>query len=238
MIDITLPEPIHGLLSGIEPRAITNFYGTPGSGKTNLCMLAAVDCVRKGGKVVYIDTEGGFSLERLKQIANSDFESILQGIELVEPKDLAEQTDIVRRIADRKPDLVILDSSVALYRIEYAQMNETVNDKSKKCEMNSVMSANRELSRQISILSMLSREMNIPVIITAHAFKSWDNGDYDVVGGDAIRYWSKSLIFLERTGKDSERKATIIKHRSQPEGKHAKFILTADGIKPHGFKIF
>jgi len=227
-----LPEPLHSMLNGLEPRAITNFYGTPGTGKTNLCMLAAADCARKGGKVVYIDTEGGFSLERLKQMAPDDYEDILNKIELVEPMNLREQTSAVRRVAERKPDLVILDSSVALYRVEHAEMRETVDNKNRKCEMDSIMTANRELSKQLSVLSVVARENGIPVLITTHAFKSWGNGDYDIVGGDPIRYWSKSIIFLEKTGKASERKAVIIKHRSQPEGKEAKFMLVQNGIKP------
>ncbi len=237
-MEISLPEPVHALLSGLESRVITNFYGTPGTGKTNICMLMAADCARKGGKAVFIDTEGGFSLERLKQIAPHDYESVLTGIELVEPRDLREQTRVVRRLAERKPDLVIMDSSVALYRIEHAEMMEKVDNRNKKCELDSIMTANRELSKQLSSLSMLARDLEIPVVITTHAFRSWGNGCYDVVGGDPVRYWSKSIIFLEKTGKTGERKAIIMKHRSQPEGKEVKFSLVSDGIKPSGFKIF
>jgi DNA repair protein RadB len=233
MDSIMLPEPLQSMLDGLEPRAITNFYGTPGTGKTNLCMLAAVDCARRGGKVVYIDTEGGFSVERLRQVvAPSDFENVLENIELVEPKDLQEQTAAVRKVAERRPALVILDSSVALYRVEHANRKETIDNKNRKCDIDSIMVANRELSKQLSVLSALSREHDIPVLITTHAFKSWGNGEYDVVGGDPIRYWSKSIIFLEKTGKPHERRARIIKHRSQPEGKEAKFVLVQDGIKP------
>jgi len=238
MKEIKLPEPLRSLMGNIELKAITNFYGTPGTGKTNLCLLAAVDCIRKGGRVVFIDTEGGFSLERLKQIVPNDYEKILRNIELVEPKNLKEQTEIVKEVAKREPDLVILDSSVALYRVECAETKETTDNKNKKYELDSIMGANRELSKQLSILSALARERNIPVIITAHAFKSWGNGTYDIVGGDPIRYWSKSIIYLEKTGKTSERKATIMKHRSLPEGSSVKFMLVQEGIKPSGFKIF
>lgn len=236
MREIILPEPLGSLMKGLEPKAVTNFYGTPGTGKTNICLLVAADCTRKGGKVVFIDTEGGFSMERLRQIAPDDYEEILKSIELVEPKNLKEQTDTVRKLAERNPDLVILDSSVALYRVECAEVKNS--DSRKKPENDSVMIANRELSKQLSVLSILARERNIPVIITTHAFRSWGNGSYDVVGGDAIRYWSKAIIYLEKTGKTSERKATVMKHRSLPEGGSVKFMLVQDGIKPSGFKIF
>jgi DNA repair protein RadB len=232
MPEIMFPEPLHSLMNGLEPGAITNFYGTPGTGKTNLCILAAVDCCRKGGRVVYIDTEGGLSLERMRQVAGSDFEDVIARMEIVEPKDLDEQTRAVRKLRERDADIVILDSSVALYRVEHAKMNERVDNNSKKCEMDSVMVANRELSKQLSVLSALARERRIPVIITTHAFKSWANGGYDLVGGDPVRYWSKSIIFLEKTGKTHERRARIIKHRSQAENREAKFMLVQDGIKP------
>ncbi|UCD07429.1 MAG: DNA repair and recombination protein RadB [Candidatus Aenigmatarchaeota archaeon] len=221
-------------MRGLESKAITNFYGAPGTGKTNLCLLVAADCARKGGRVIFIDTEGGFSLERLKQIAPNDYGEVLKGIELVEPKSLKEQTGVVRGIRERKPNLVVLDSSVALYRVECAEVKEG----RKRPENDAVMAANRELSKQLSILSVLARENNIPVIITAHAFRSWGDGSYDVVGGDAIRYWSKAIVYLEKTGRTSERKATVIKHRSLPEGGSVKFMLVQDGIKPSGFKIF
>jgi len=47
-----------------------------------------------------------------------------------------------------------------------------------------------------------------PVIITAHTFKHWDTKENKIIGGDSIAYWSKSIIFIEKTGKTSERKST------------------------------
>ena len=80
-MDIAFPEPLNALISGLENKAITNFYGAPGTGKTNFCLLAAIDCVRKGGKVIYIDTEGGLSFRRLKQLA-FDHEKVLERMEI------------------------------------------------------------------------------------------------------------------------------------------------------------
>ena len=84
--NLRLPEPLHSLINGLERKAVTNFYGAPGTGKTNLCIIAALECVRQGGSVVFIDTEGGFSLDRLRQLT-SDVENVLGKIEISEPKD-------------------------------------------------------------------------------------------------------------------------------------------------------
>ena len=91
----------------------------------------------------------------------------------------------------------------------------------------------------MSVLSSLARQRKIPVIVTSHTYKNWDTDRHEIVGGDSVKYWSKVLVFLERTGKTSERNATIIKHRWMPEGKSVKFVITQDGIKPaSGFKLF
>lgn len=223
-----LPEPLHSLLGGIELSALTNFYGAPGTGKTNIGLLLSVECIRNGGNVIYMDTEGGFSPERLEQVAG-DFgiSSIIKKIDLMEPKDFKEQGEMIRSLHKRQADLIVIDSAAALYRLEYADPNKEA------------LTANRELSRQMSILSSLAREKKIPVIVTSHTYKNWDTDMHEIVGGDSVKYWSKVLVFLERTGKMSERIATIIKHRWMPEGKTVKFVITQEGIGPaSGFKLF
>jgi DNA repair protein RadB len=226
-----LPEPLGTLLGNIEPGAVTSFYGQPGTGKTNLCLLLALDCVRSGGRVLFIDTEGGLSKERAAQVAGGSPE-FLKNVELLEPRTLAEQEQSVRSAEKSQARLIILDSAVALYRIEHAELAEGVSDKDRAKKMDVLLSANRSLSRQMSALSKIAKDRSIPVVVTAHAFKSWDDGSYDIVGGDAMRYWSKTMVYLEKTGKTSERKATIAKHRSREEHGVAKFLLTNDGIKP------
>ncbi|MCK5023073.1 MAG: DNA repair and recombination protein RadB [Candidatus Aenigmarchaeota archaeon] len=222
---IFIPEPFHSLMDGIERGTLTNFYGAPGVGKSNICILAALECIRKGGKVVYIDTEGGLSAERVKQVSFDD-DDVFRNITLIEPKTFEEQGVVIKNLENQEFDMLIVDSAVALYRLQCAD-----NEKEILC-------SNKELSVQLSILSNISRKRNIPVIITAHTFRNWDTKEDKIIGGDSVKYWSKSIIFLERTGKMGERKATILKHRSKPEGKFVKFEIVEEGIKPSGFRIF
>lgn len=221
-----LPEPMQSLMQGLEFSALTNFYGAPGTGKTNLCLLMAADCIRNGGKVIYVDTEGGFSVERLSQITGTP-EDVLKGMEILEPKNFREQGEMIKSLEKKDADMIIIDSAAALYRLEYADPEKET------------LEANRELSRQMSVLSNIARDKKIPVVVTSHTYKNWDTENNEIVGGDAIKYWAKAVVFLERTGKMSERTATIIKHRWIPEGKHVKFDIVKDGIKPSsGFKLF
>jgi len=233
---IKLPEPISELIGHIEPGAITNFYGAPGTGKTNLCLLAALECIKNNGVVTYIDTEGGFSVERLRQIT-PNYKSVLKCITIIEPKDFREQGVAIRSLPKTETDMIILDSAVALYRIEYSDTLELGLRRSNEISK-MVLEANRELSKQLSILSNISREKKIPVLITSHMFHNWNTGEIEIVGGENIKYWSKIIVYLEKTGKSSERKATIIKHRFLPEGKSVKFMIVNEGIKPSGFRLF
>jgi len=225
---LRFPEPLFNLIGGLENGGITNFFGGPGTGKTNVCLISTLECIKKGGTVIYIDSEGGFSAERVKQIAGlkEAAEDAFNKIKLLEPKTFQEQAKIIRELENIETDLIVLDSAVALYRLEYADP---------KIE---ILEANRELSKQLATLSTYARENRIPVLITAHTFKNWDTGENDIVGGDSIKYWSKSMIFLEKTNKMGERKATVVKHRSIPEGKETKFLIVEEGIKPSRFSLF
>ncbi len=233
---ITFPEPVGGMFgsSGLESGALTNFYGGPGTGKTNLCLLAVLECVKNKGKAVYIDTEGGFSVERLQQICKGndiDFDSAVKNIEIVEPKTFEEQRKCIQQLQEKNADLIIVDSIVSLYRLG----NDPEKGRQSREEL---LEANRELSRQLSVLSNMARQRKIPVIMTAHTFKNWETGENEMIGGDVLKYWSKAIIFLEKTEKLSERKATITKHRFMEEGKEAKFVIVEKGIEPSKFKIF
>jgi len=223
---LPLPQPLQELLGGVEHRALTNFFGAPGTGKTNICLLLALDVAKSGGRVVYIDTEGGFSAERLEQLSPEAGE-LMKNIELIEPKDFREQGETISGLHKKQADLVILDSAAALYRLEYADPDKEA------------LEPNRQLGKQMSVLSNLARERGIPIIVTSHTYKNWDTDKNEIVGGDSIKYWAKAVVFLERTGKMSERTATIVKHRSTPEGKAVRFVITQDGIKPaSGFRLF
>ena len=47
---------------GFEKGCVTQIYGSPSSGKSNVALALAVSVARKNRKVIYIDTEGGISI--------------------------------------------------------------------------------------------------------------------------------------------------------------------------------
>ena len=68
------------LAGGYERGIITMIAGPPGCGKTNFCILTSCSQAKKGNKIIFVDTEGGFSVERVKQIVGEDYKKILENI--------------------------------------------------------------------------------------------------------------------------------------------------------------
>ncbi len=213
-------EALDELLGGgIEYNTLTNVYGPPGCGKTTLCLQAAVSCIEKGKKVVFIDTEGGFSKERLGQLSDG-LDDILDEIILIEPDNFDSQEENVGRLDNicEKKDigLIILDSLVTLYRLELN--NGDIQD------------VNSRLANQLSTLSNLSRKRETPVLITNQIYSDIENGGVELVSRDIAKYQSKCLIEMKKFER-GKRLAILRKHRSRPEGEEAQVVITEEGMK-------
>src|SRR3989344_191107 len=81
------------LYGGYETDIITVIAGNAGSGKTNFCMLVSVSQAKKGNKVIFVDSEGGFSIERVRQLAKEEFEKVLENIIILKPTSFKEQEE-------------------------------------------------------------------------------------------------------------------------------------------------
>ena len=78
---------------GYDHDIITTIYGPSGSGKTNLCLIAAVHCASAGKKVIFLDTEGGIAVERIRQIC-PEYEKVLERMLFFNPVTFLEQKKI------------------------------------------------------------------------------------------------------------------------------------------------
>ena len=208
---------------GFEKGTITQIFGPPSSGKSNITMTLAVNVAKNNKKVIYMDTEGGISIDRVKQIAGPDFSKVANNIIVLEPTNFLEQNDNLKSIDfwlkknHTDVDLIILDSAVALYRVD--------DMKSSKL--------NKELGKQMGMLSKIARQYDVAVVVTNQIYSSIDeegNNDIKAVGGTILQYWSKVIIQLERGDEINQRVATLIRHRSIPEGKKAMFTISSNGI--------
>lgn len=209
---------------GYETDAITTIYGPAGSGKTNLAILAAVEMAKQGKKVVYIDTEGGFSVTRLKQI-DPDFKKIMGKIIFLTPTNFAEQKKNMERLKNLVNDkigLIVVDTISMLYRLE--RREEEIHE------------INKELGAQIGLLTEIARKKNIPILITNQVYCPFElKNRVNMVGGDILKYGSKCLIELQ-AGHRGMRKAIIRKHRSIAGEKEVFFRIVETGIESISLK--
>ncbi|WP_406533498.1 DNA repair and recombination protein RadB [Methanobrevibacter sp.] len=208
---------------GFEKGTITQIFGPPSSGKSNITLALAVNVAKNNKKVIYIDTEGGISIDRIRQIAGEDFSRVANNIIVFEPTSFMEQNDKLRSIDvwlrrnHEDVDLIVLDSAVALYRVDEMKSSRL----------------NKELGKQMGLLSKIARQYDIAVVVTNQIYSAIDdegNSDIKAVGGTILQYWSKIIIQLERGDEINQRVATLKRHRSMPEGKQAVFSITSRGI--------
>ncbi|MBI5389398.1 DNA repair and recombination protein RadB [Candidatus Woesearchaeota archaeon] len=203
---------------GYERGVITTVYGPAGAGKTTLTIMAAIACARQGKKVLFIDTEGGFSVERLRQLAQ-DYEEVLSHIIFLKPTTFEEQKQVFDKIKSMISDrfaLIVMDTISMLYRTEFGR-NKDIQD------------INRILGVQISLLTEIARKHAIPVLLTNQVYADFEQqGNVKMVGGDILKYSSKCLLEIEKFR--TKRKLRIVKHRSLPENKDILFEIQSEGF--------
>jgi DNA repair protein RadB len=205
------------LEGGYDKGVITTIYGPAGSGKSNLCLLCIANSV-KGQKVIYIDTEGSFSMTRFKQVC-PDYKKALEKIILLKPTNFVEQEKAIYKLKTLiKQDIgiIFVDTITMLYRaIMKAEDNRKLNN---------------SLALQVHSLLEIARKKDIPVIMTAQVYADFeDKNSVKMVGGTILRNMSKCLIELKSSGPN--RMAIIRKHRSIEEGKSIMFRIVDEGIK-------
>jgi RecA/RadA recombinase len=103
---------------GIRTGMITDVYGESGSGKTQLCFTLCVNCVREGGRVLFVDTAGTFRPERVAEISGS--KNVLEKIILVRALTVGDQVSAIQKIQDTGNGLVVIDSLTSLFSAEYS----------------------------------------------------------------------------------------------------------------------
>ncbi|MEX0920385.1 MAG: DNA repair and recombination protein RadB [Candidatus Pacearchaeota archaeon] len=226
------------LYGGYEKSVISMIAGPPASGKTNFVLLAACGQAKRDSKVIFIDTEGGFSSERVKQIVGDGHEKILENILLLNPTNFDEQkkifANLLNRVKKENVGMIVVDGMAMLYRLELGDAQKSRDD-------SKVREINREVAKQMRILSEISRKENLPVMITNqvyHGFLSeeeWKKGvkpESNIVGGDLFKYWSKTIIELKNDS--GKRKAILLKHRSLPV-KEMSFEIRNEGVFRKGW---
>ena len=234
-------EPLDDLLDGgIERGTVTQVYGPPASGKTNVALSTAVRVAADGGLAVYVDTEG-LSTDRFRQVAeaaardgaagdgdggDSDadadgadaLEALTSRFVVSEVHDFEEQEEAVRDAAEfaDDADLVVLDSATGFYRLERTGEGDGGE-------------ALRRVARQITHLLSLARKHDLAVIVTNQVFTDPDTDRTRPLGGHTLEHWTGTVVRLDRF-RGGNRRATLEKHQSKAAGDSVTFRITESGL--------
>jgi len=204
---------------GLERGAVTQLYGPPASGKTNVALSSAVETATREKRALYIDTEG-ISVSRFEQLLSAysdDIETTSSRIVISEAHDFAEQDQAVRdaeQLASRV-ELVVLDSATGFYRLQRSSEDdgETL----------------RDVARQVTHLLSLARKHDLAILITNQVYTDPDSDGIRPLGGHTLEHWTGTVVRLERF-RGGNRRATLEKHRAKATGASVQFQITDSGL--------
>jgi len=210
---------------GLERGAVTQVYGPPAAGKTNVCLSAAVETAAGDETAVVIDTEG-LSVDRFEQLTaaradgEASVEDLARGVVIESAHDFAEQEEAVRDAADfaESAGLIVLDSATGFYRVRRLEEGDQ--------EAGETL---RRVAKQVTHLLGLARRHDLAVAITNQVYTDPDGDRARPLGGYTLEHWSGTVLRLDRF-RGGKRRATVEKHRSRPAGESARFEITDTGL--------
>ena len=229
-------EPLDDLLEGgFERGTVSQVYGPPAAGKTNVALSAAVATAAAGGRALYVDTEG-LSLDRFEQLATaridegapagesdqgdaaSDLDDLASRVIVTEATDFEEQREAVRDVEEfvEEIDLAVVDSLTGFYRLERAA-DAMEGD------------ALRAVGDQVTHLLSLARKHDVAVVVTNQVYADPDADRVRPLGGNTLEHWTAVVLRVDRF-RGGNRRATLEKHRSKAAGDAVTFRITDEGL--------
>lgn len=206
---------LHG---GYEKGVITTIYGPSASGKSNLCLSSISPVYSSGKKIIFIDTENSFSANRFMQLNPDLYEKMLDYVIILRAQNYNDLKNVFSKLPElfvqEDIGLVVVDGIATHYRVELARGDRK--------------GINSDFSVWVSMLNEIAYRYNIPILLTSQVYSDFTQKDkVNIIGGDLLKYGSKCLIELSR---NDTRRATIIKHRSLPDGNFVEFEIWNEGL--------
>ena len=192
-------------------KELTALYGVPSSGKTSLCLEIAIKHAKEGKKVIFIDTEKGFSIERFKQLAGKEYKNYLDKVLIFTPNSFKDQhkkiQSLPKLVEKGNISLIIVDTIGYYYRRFMKNRPEL---------------GNRMLMNQLNHLQQLAR--TLPVLVSNQVYMHVKENKIKMVGGEILVNRSHRIIELE---KEPQRKIILKK----PEEKASLFLIDSNGFQ-------
>jgi DNA repair protein RadA len=218
---------------GVQTRSITEAFGAFGSGKTQLALSLAVGVqlpASQGGangKAVYIDTEGTFRPERVRQFAEgigANPEKVLKNILVARAFNSDHQMLLLDKVTELIKDgepikLMIVDSLTAHFRAEYGGRGQLADRQ-------------QRLNRYLHNLMKISEMNNLAVYVTNQVMSDPAQlfGDpTKAIGGNIVGHACTYRMYLRRGKKDS-RVCKLIDSPDLPDNETV-FMIETGGLR-------
>tara|TARA_Y100000310_G_scaffold112917_1_gene111457 strand:+ start:2293 stop:3300 length:1008 start_codon:yes stop_codon:yes gene_type:complete len=218
---------------GVETKSITEAFGAFGSGKTQLALSLAVgvqlpeDRGGANGKAVYVDTEGTFRPERIRQFSEgigANPEKVLKNVLVARAFNSDHQILLLDKIGELIKEgepikLIIIDSLTAHFRAEYSGRGQLADRQ-------------QRLNRYLHHLMKLAEQHNLAVYVTNQVMSDPAQlfGDpTKAIGGNIVGHACTYRMYLRRGKKDS-RVCKLIDSPNLPDNETV-FLIETDGLK-------
>ncbi len=231
----TSSKAFDGLLGGgFESGGITECFGEYGSSKTQIAHQLAVNVQltkEQGGAegvCVYIDSEGAFRPERIKQMAEARGMDPMQALKNIKVA-RAFNSDHQMLLAEKVEDLIkneglpvkllVVDSLMSHFRADFSGRGQLADRQQK-------------INKHMHTLMKIANAYNLVVYVTNQVMAKPDMffGDPTApIGGHIVGHNSQTRIYL-RKGKKGTRVAKLIDSPHLPDGE-AIFNIEEGGVK-------
>ncbi|XP_063708374.1 DNA repair protein RAD51 homolog 3-like isoform X2 [Culicoides brevitarsis] len=225
---------------GVQRGIITELCGPPGSGKTQICMQLCYSAILEGKKAVFIDTNGGFDIDRFLQIlelrSNFDIshtectpddnrtENFLKKLFIFDPTTIEELVDIVQ---NQLKQLISENPSITVIAIDsFSFLVKAVQEKPKE-KLRQV----RVMHEMVSNLLRIAHENNIAVILTNEFTTRFDTfGQAYFIPSLGPNFHHRITQRLSLTSNDHEFLANLEKSKYK-QNQIVKFQITKRGVE-------
>ncbi|KAF8898977.1 Rad51-domain-containing protein [Infundibulicybe gibba] len=225
-------KSVDSILGGGLSANARSVYGEFRTGKTQLAHTMSVvaqlppEMGGASGKVAYIDTEGTFRPDRIKSIADRfgvDGTMALENILYARAFNSEHQMELINECSlrfaeDKDFRLLIVDSIMALFRVDYSGRGEL----------------SERQQKMLSKLTKLSEEYNVAILLTNQVQSDPGatmtfvaGGALKPIGGHILSHASATRMFL-RKGRAEERVAKLVDSPDRPESE-ASYKLDEGG---------
>ncbi|KAI4293269.1 meiotic recombination protein DMC1 [Pancytospora philotis] len=221
---------------GVQTMAITEVFGEFRTGKTQLALTLCVTTQLPeeqggaGGKAAFVDTEGTFRPERLREIAGRfglDADAVLSNVLVARAYNAEHQNELLDRLALRFAEepgayrLLVIDSVISLFRTDYSGRGE-------------LGERQQRLNQHLARLLRMADEFNLAVLISNQmmadpgATVTFVADPKKPIGGHVLAHASTTRVYLKK-GRCETRIAKIYDSPDVPESE-ATYAITEGGI--------